>query len=140
MGIVGLQLCGKTGGVCQNKVGRSSQFRFKTGAVPAPVGFAYDVVAPVIDANRRMDILLQIAAAVNVCIDEVDVIFEVERGSLLYNPSGYAGIVFLLTILKSGAGRKLAENNMKGQSSTHMLALICRSGEVSPLMTAMRRM
>src|SRR5699024_10595370 len=94
MGIVGLQLCGKTGGVCQNKVGRSSQFRFKTGAVPAPVGFAYDVVAPVIDANRRMDILLQIAAAVNVCIDEVDVIFEVERGSLLYNPSGYAGIVF----------------------------------------------
>ena len=55
MGIVGLQLCGKTGGVCQNKVGRSSQFRFKTGAVPAPVGFAYDVVAPVIDANRRME-------------------------------------------------------------------------------------
>ena len=99
MGIVGLQLCGKTGGVCQNKVGRSSQFRFKTGAVPAPVGFAYDVVAPVIDANRRMDILLQIAAAVNVCIDEVDVIFEVERGSLLYNPSGYA--VCTITSLNS---------------------------------------
>ena len=25
---------------------------------------------------------------------DMDVIFEVERGSLLYNPSGYAGIVF----------------------------------------------
>lgn len=89
-----MQLCGKTGGVCQNKVGRSGQLRFKTGAVPAPVGFAYDVVAPVIDADSRMDILLQITAAVNVCIDEVDVILETERGSLLYNPSGYAGIVF----------------------------------------------
>ena len=93
VGIVGLQLCGKTGGVCQDKVGRSSQFRFEAGAVPAPVGFAYDVVATVIDADGRMDILLQIAAAVNVCIDEVDVILEAERGSLLYNPSGYAGIV-----------------------------------------------
>ena len=49
-------------------------------------------------------------------------------------------LFFLLTILKSDAGRKLAESTVKGQSSIHMLALICRSGEVSPLMTAMRRM
>lgn len=140
MRVVGLQFCSKAGGVCQNEVGRSSQFRFKAGAVSVPVSLAYDVVAPIIDADSRMDILLQIAAAVNVCINEVNVILEAERGGLLYNPSGYAGIVFLLTILKSDAGRKLAESTVKGQSSTHMLALICRSGEASPLMTSIRRM
>lgn len=111
MRVVGLQFCSKAGGVCQNKVGRSSQFRFKAGAVSAPVGLAYDVVAPIIDADSRMDILLQIAAAVNVCINEVNVILEAERGGLLYNSSGYAGIVFSVDDIEKRCGQEIGREH-----------------------------
>ena len=41
----------------------------------------------------------------------MDVIFEVERGSLLYNPSGYAGIVFSVDDIEKRCGiDELAEH------------------------------
>ena len=103
--------------------------------MPAPVGLAYDVVAPIIDADSRMDILLQIAAAVNVCINEVNVILEAERGGLLYNPSSYAGIVFSVDDIEKRCGQEIGTPRNSPKNAKLKYPIIINRYQLSPTIT-----
>ena len=83
-----------------------------------------------------MNVFLQIPAAVDVRINKMDVVLKTELCSLLHNPPADTAVVLSVEEVEQGSGEKVYGQ----KSSTHMLLLICRRGEASPLMTDIRRM